>query len=168
MVLADRGYDHGKYRRLVWDLGVKPLIAWRGTEHGSGPGTQRWGVERAFAHLHWCRLLRMRWEVRDDVHEAFLTLSCSGDGSARHRLREGGPPGRRAEGVGEVLRLVHHVLVSEFHDAHRVRRHTVVGDDAFAHPQIRVAGDPLDDEVPIGRVPAALRRNRRSAPEPLT
>ncbi|BBC91889.1 hypothetical protein SRO_0713 [Streptomyces rochei] len=63
VVLGDRGYDHGKYRRLVWDLGVKPLIARRGTEHGSGPGTQRWPVERAFAHPHWFRRLRIRWET---------------------------------------------------------------------------------------------------------
>lgn len=33
VVLGDRGYDHDKYRRLVWDLGVKPLIARRGTDH---------------------------------------------------------------------------------------------------------------------------------------
>jgi transposase len=51
VVLGDRGYDHDEYRRLVWDLGVKPLIARRGTEHGSGLGTQRWVVKRAFAHL---------------------------------------------------------------------------------------------------------------------
>lgn len=74
---ADCGYDHDKYRRLVWDLGVKPLIARRGTEHGSGLGTQRWVVERAFAHLHWFRRLRIRWEIRDDIHEALLTLGCS-------------------------------------------------------------------------------------------
>lgn len=36
VVLGDHGYDHDRYRRLVWDLGVKPLIARRGTEHGSG------------------------------------------------------------------------------------------------------------------------------------
>ena len=65
----------------------------------------------------------------------------TGDGPARHRLRECGPPGRRAEGVGEVLRLVHHVPVGEFHDAHRVGGHAVVGDDALAHPQIPTAGD---------------------------
>ncbi len=40
VVLGDRGYDHNKYRRLVWDLGVKPLIVRRGTEHGSGLGTR--------------------------------------------------------------------------------------------------------------------------------
>ncbi|WP_207220672.1 IS5 family transposase [Streptomyces albidoflavus] len=73
VVLADRGYDHDKYRRLVWGLGVKPMIARRGTEHGSGLGTQRWFVERAFAHLYWFRRLQIRWEI----HEAFLTLGCA-------------------------------------------------------------------------------------------
>jgi hypothetical protein len=73
-VLGDRGYDHDKYRRLVGDLGVKPLIARRGTEHGSGTGAQRCVMERAFAHLHWFRRLRIRWEIRDDIHEVFPTL----------------------------------------------------------------------------------------------
>ncbi|SEE47449.1 hypothetical protein SAMN05216483_6329 [Streptomyces sp. 2131.1] len=36
-------------------------------------GSQRWSVERAFAHPHWFRRLRTRWEIRDDAHEAFLT-----------------------------------------------------------------------------------------------
>lgn len=77
VVLADRGYDHDKYRRLVRALGVNPLIARRGTGHGSGLGTQRWVVERAFAHLYWFRRLRIRWGIRDDIHQAFLTLGCS-------------------------------------------------------------------------------------------
>ncbi|NGO67700.1 IS5 family transposase [Streptomyces sp. SB3404] len=77
VVLADRGYDHDKYRRLVWDLGVKPLIARRGTEHGFGLGAQRWVVVRALAHLHWFRRLRIRREIRDDIHVAFLTLGCA-------------------------------------------------------------------------------------------
>ncbi|WP_044366021.1 transposase [Streptomyces natalensis] len=76
-MLGDRGYDHGKCRRMVWDLGVKLLIARRGIEHVSGLDTQRWVVERAFAHLHWFRRLRIRWEIRDDIHEVFLTLGCA-------------------------------------------------------------------------------------------
>lgn len=76
-MLADRGYDHDKYRRLVPDLGVKPLIARRGTAHDSGLGTQRRAMERTFGHLHWFRRLRIRWEIRDDVHEALLTLGCA-------------------------------------------------------------------------------------------
>jgi len=52
VVLADRGYDDDKYRRLLWARGIKPVIARRGTQHGSGLGRQRWVVERGFAHLH--------------------------------------------------------------------------------------------------------------------
>ncbi len=33
-MLADRGYDFDKYRRLLWARGVKPVIARRGVEHG--------------------------------------------------------------------------------------------------------------------------------------
>ncbi|MEV0485442.1 hypothetical protein AB0I69_33145 [Streptomyces sp. NPDC050508] len=60
LVLADRSYDHDKYRRLVRDLGVNPLIARRGTERGSGPGTQLRGVEGALAQLRWFCGLRIR------------------------------------------------------------------------------------------------------------
>jgi transposase len=61
----------------AWSVTSKPPIARRGTEHDSGLGTQRWVVERAFAHLHWFRRLRIRWEIRDDIHEAFLALGCA-------------------------------------------------------------------------------------------
>ena len=56
---------------------MKSPIARRGTENGSGLGTQRWVVERAFAHLHWFRRLQIRWKIRDDIHEAFLVLACA-------------------------------------------------------------------------------------------
>src|SRR5258708_2436498 len=35
-LLADRGYDHDKYRRELRKRGVKPAIARRGADHGSG------------------------------------------------------------------------------------------------------------------------------------
>ncbi|WP_439649029.1 IS5 family transposase [Herbidospora cretacea] len=76
-VLADRGYDHDKYRRLVRALQIRPLIARRGTPHGSGLGRQRWVVEQTFALLHAFRRLRIRWEARADIHEAFLKLACA-------------------------------------------------------------------------------------------
>jgi transposase len=76
-IYADRGYDHDKYRRQVRDLGITPVIARRGTEHGSGLGKYRWVAEAAFALLRWFRRLRIRWEIRDDIHEAFLTLGCA-------------------------------------------------------------------------------------------
>ena len=60
IVVADRGYDHDSYRRELWHRGVKPIIARRGTEYGSGLGRWRWVVERTFARLHNYRRLRIR------------------------------------------------------------------------------------------------------------
>ncbi|CAM5667906.1 hypothetical protein SGLAM104S_06765 [Streptomyces glaucescens] len=74
MLFADRGYDHDKYRRLLRERGSRPVIAERGQPHGTGPGTFRWVVERTISWLHGFRRLRIRWERRDDIHEAFLGL----------------------------------------------------------------------------------------------
>ena len=73
-LLADRGYDHDKYRRLVWAKGIKQVIARHGTPHGSKLGVHREVVERTIGLLRWFRRLRIRWEIRDDIHEAFMTL----------------------------------------------------------------------------------------------
>jgi hypothetical protein len=51
------------------------VIAERGQPHGTGLGTFRWVVERTISWLHGFRLLRIRWERRDDIHEAFLGLT---------------------------------------------------------------------------------------------
>jgi transposase len=75
-LLADRGYDHDKYRRLLWQRGIKPIIARRKTEHGSGLGKQRWVVERTFAWLHNRRRLLIRTDRSDEIHEGFLALAC--------------------------------------------------------------------------------------------
>ncbi len=56
---------------------VKPVIARRGIEHGSGLGELRWVVERTFAWLHQFRRLRIRWERRPELHLAFLNLACA-------------------------------------------------------------------------------------------
>ncbi|MCH0561546.1 transposase [Streptomyces sp. MUM 16J] len=37
-LLADRGYDHDKDRRLLWQRGIRPVIARRGEPHGTGLG----------------------------------------------------------------------------------------------------------------------------------
>ena len=49
-----------------------PFLAKRNTEHGSGLGRWRWVVERTFAWLNQFRRLRVRYEKRADIHEAFL------------------------------------------------------------------------------------------------
>lgn len=73
--LADRGYDHDKYRRLLRRRGIRSVIAKRGEPHGTGLGTFRYVVERTIAWLHGFRRLRIRWERRDEIHEAFLALA---------------------------------------------------------------------------------------------
>jgi len=52
------------------------VIAKRGTPHGSGLGKTRWVVERTLSWLHQFRRLRVRYERRADIHEAFLSLGC--------------------------------------------------------------------------------------------
>jgi transposase len=69
-----RGYDHDKYRRLVWQRGVKPVIARRQAEHGSGLGRRM--VERTFAWLHRFKRLLVRDERRADMDLALLALGC--------------------------------------------------------------------------------------------
>src|SRR5512135_171641 len=74
-VYADRGYDHDVYRNAVRAKGIRPHIARRGQAHGSGLGGIRGVVERTVAWLHGMKRLRIRWERRDDIHEAFLGLA---------------------------------------------------------------------------------------------
>ena len=76
-VYADRGYDHDTYRQLLRERGITPVIARRGTAHGSGLGRRRWVVERTFAWLHAFRRLRTRYERRADTHQAMISLACS-------------------------------------------------------------------------------------------
>ena len=56
---------------------ISPVIALRGTEHGSGLGVYRWVVERTLAWLRQFRRLRVRDERRADIHKAFLSIGCS-------------------------------------------------------------------------------------------
>ena len=57
--------------------GILPLLAMRRTAHGSGLGRWRWVVERTFAWLNQFRRLRVRYDKRADIHEAFLSLACA-------------------------------------------------------------------------------------------
>ncbi|MET9934582.1 transposase, partial [Streptomyces sp. NPDC006324] len=45
--------------------------------HGSGLGKTRWVVERTFAWLHQFKRLRIRYEIRADLHLGLLQLACS-------------------------------------------------------------------------------------------
>jgi Transposase DDE domain len=74
-IYADRAYDHEKYGKALRDKRIRPYIARRGQAHGSGLGVVRWVVERTIAWYHGMKRLRIRWERRDDIHEAFLALA---------------------------------------------------------------------------------------------
>ncbi|NKE56944.1 hypothetical protein FXN61_08880 [Lentzea sp. PSKA42] len=63
--------------REIRAKGIRPIIARRGVDHGAGLGVHQWVVEQTLALLHWFRRLRIRWEIRDDIHETFLSLGCS-------------------------------------------------------------------------------------------
>lgn len=95
-LLADRGYDHDIYRRLLWQHGIRPVIAKRGEPHGTGLGIFRYVVERTIAWLHDFRRLRIRWERRDDIHEVFLGLAVCVNPSPRSTALLGTVRGRVA------------------------------------------------------------------------
>jgi transposase len=75
-VLGDRAYDSEPHREGLRRMGVEPRLAERDTENGSGLGAFRWVVERTLSWGHQNRRLRVRYERRDDIHQAFLTLAC--------------------------------------------------------------------------------------------
>jgi len=74
---ADRAYDYDrKIRTPLKAHGIKPMIARRNEPHGSGLGVHRWFVEATAAWLMLFRRLRVRYEKRDDIHQAFLIIAC--------------------------------------------------------------------------------------------
>lgn len=76
-VQGDRGYDSEPHRDSLRQRHIAPLLAKRNTEHGSGLGVFRWVVERTLSWLHQFRRLRTRYDRRDDIHEAFMSLGCA-------------------------------------------------------------------------------------------
>jgi transposase len=76
-VMGDRAYHDERRRMILSGRGITTAIARRGAPHGSGLGTFRYVVEQTLALLHQFRRLRTRFDRRDDVHEAFMSLGCS-------------------------------------------------------------------------------------------
>ena len=74
-VYADRAYDSQPHREALRRRGVEPHLAKRNAPHGSGLGVYRWVSERTLSWLHQFRRLRVRFDRRDDIHNAFTTLA---------------------------------------------------------------------------------------------
>jgi transposase len=76
-LLGDGAYRSRRHRRELRARGTRPAIPKAKQAHGSGLGAERWVVERTIAWLHQYRRLRIRYERRADIHEAFLRIAAS-------------------------------------------------------------------------------------------
>jgi len=74
---ADKAYDFACCRQALRQRGITPRIARRGIESSERLGRHRWVVERTLAWLNRMRRLKVRYERRDDIHQAFLLLGCA-------------------------------------------------------------------------------------------
>jgi transposase len=74
---ADKAYDDKKCKEALRKRSIKSRIAIKRKESGKKLGRHRWTVERTLAWLSKYRRLTIRYERRDDIHEAFLHLGCS-------------------------------------------------------------------------------------------
>ena len=76
-MMGDRAYWSHRYHRELRRRKIKPQIAPPKSPHGSGLGKERWVVERTISWLHQKRKLPIRYERRDDIHEALLQIGCA-------------------------------------------------------------------------------------------
>jgi IS5 family transposase len=74
---ADKGYDYPRCRQALRRRGIIPRIARRGIESRERLGRHRWVVERTLSWLNRFRRLKVRYERRADIHQAFLALGCA-------------------------------------------------------------------------------------------
>lgn len=72
-----RAYDPEPHRRRLRRRKIKPVLARRGTEHGSGLGVFRWYVERTLSWLHQFGRLRLRRDRLSQIQQAFMSLACA-------------------------------------------------------------------------------------------
>ncbi len=74
---ADKAYDIPRCRRALTRRRIKVRIARRGIESSQRLGRRRWVVERTLAWRNRYRRLKVRYERRADIHQAFLPLGCA-------------------------------------------------------------------------------------------
>jgi transposase len=74
-LLGDGAYHSRRHRAELRARGISAAIPRPKQAHGSGLGRERWVVERTISWLHQYRRLRVRYERRADIHEAFLQIA---------------------------------------------------------------------------------------------
>jgi len=76
-VHGDKGYDSNKHRLALQQRGIIPRLGRRRIDKGKRLGKHRWVVERTLAWTNRYRRLKVRYERRADIHQAFLTIGCA-------------------------------------------------------------------------------------------
>jgi transposase len=74
-LFGDGAYHSRRHRGELRARGISAAIPRPKQRHGSGLGKHRWVVERTISWLHQYRRLRVRYERRADIHEAFLQIA---------------------------------------------------------------------------------------------
>lgn len=75
---ADKAYDDfPRCWEALSKRSITPRIARRGIESSEKLGRYRWVVERTLSWINRNRRLKVRYERRDDIHQAFLDLGCA-------------------------------------------------------------------------------------------
>jgi transposase len=74
---ADKAYDFPRCRKALHERGIKSRINRRGVDSSERLGRYRWVVEWTLAWLSCYRRLKVRYERRADIHQAFLDLGCA-------------------------------------------------------------------------------------------
>jgi transposase len=91
---GDRGYGFPWVIAAVRRRGIRPLLAPRGSEHGSGLGKTRYVVEQAQSWLGNFRRLKLCYERTGEHFQAFHVLAacviCANKLAARHRSADSG------------------------------------------------------------------------------
>lgn len=72
---GDLAYDSEAHRQGLREMGVEPHLPEKGIDEDTGLGETRWPVERTLSWVHQNRRLRIRYERRPEIHQAFLTLA---------------------------------------------------------------------------------------------
>ncbi len=76
-LLGDKGYESNTSRDELRHRRILPVISRKGSPNIKGLGKLRYVVEQTFALLHHFKRLAIRWERRIEIHDAFVSLTCS-------------------------------------------------------------------------------------------
>lgn len=74
---ADKAYASRAMRKALRKRGIRARIARKGVDTSQKLGRHRWVVERTIAWLNNYRRLKVGYERRADIYQAFLTLGCA-------------------------------------------------------------------------------------------